>query len=278
LADSRRQARGTLSRLRQMLPIGVARPARGRARSVRTTCPRCGASVPPGVPVCPTCGTRLKPSRQYVRCRYCGHKVNAQLRVCPYCGRTLRPRPWYRNRLLYVAFVLLFLVSGVVFSGDWRPNVQPQGLLTQARTRMQAVLPETTPVALVIIPSPTPTYTFTPTYTPTVTPSLTPTPTITPTPTVTPTPTPLPPATKYKVEPGDTLASIAQQFDVTLDALLAANGLTARDVIRVGQELTIPLPTPTPTPTRTATATPSTPSAPAQTPTPTSTPTPTPGA
>ena len=74
----------------------------------------------------------------------------------------------------------------------------------------------------------------------------------------TPTPTPEPaPATEttteptaqpdaqasggtYVVESGDTLSSIAQRFDTTVDAIVEANEIENPDVIAVGEELTIP--------------------------------------
>jgi LysM repeat protein len=46
-------------------------------------------------------------------------------------------------------------------------------------------------------------------------------------------------ATPYRVKSGDTLNSIARQFNVTVKNLKAANGLTD-NVIRVGQVLVIP--------------------------------------
>jgi LysM repeat protein len=45
----------------------------------------------------------------------------------------------------------------------------------------------------------------------------------------------------YTVELGDTLGSIAEQFDVTMDAIIRANSLTNPDVLMVGQELKIPV-------------------------------------
>jgi LysM repeat protein len=73
---------------------------------------------------------------------------------------------------------------------------------------------------------------------------------VTPPPTATPVPVPTAaPAAgaaeaagtgnKYIVRWGDTLFSIAQRFDVTVDDIKQANGLTS-DFITVGQELTIP--------------------------------------
>jgi LysM repeat protein len=64
-------------------------------------------------------------------------------------------------------------------------------------------------------------------------------------PTVAPTPSPTKvtgtvPGQKYVVQPGDTLVAIAEEFGVTVQELIDANGLTNPDVLRVGQELIIP--------------------------------------
>ena len=110
---------------------------------------------------------------------------------------------------------------------------------------------------------------------------LQPTPTLplpTPTP-VPPTATPVPAALTYVVKAGDTPGAIAEQFGITVNELLAANGLSLNDArrLRVGQSLTIgavatPAPTATNTPTTaSATATPTLPAAPTATNTPVST-------
>jgi LysM repeat protein len=65
--------------------------------------------------------------------------------------------------------------------------------------------------------------------------------------------------TTHIVQAGDSLSGIAFQFDVTVEDLMRANGLTDADLLFVGQELIIPiggLPetpafTPIPTPTKT---------------------------
>lgn len=57
------------------------------------------------------------------------------------------------------------------------------------------------------------------------------------------TPTPLPtpePDQTYVVEPGDTLAEIAEQFDVDLERLVSANDIQNIDVIHSGTVLVIP--------------------------------------
>jgi len=54
-----------------------------------------------------------------------------------------------------------------------------------------------------------------------------------------PTPTPVP-GREHVVQPGETLSSIALRYGVTLQALMAANGLASPDLIFVGQTLIIP--------------------------------------
>jgi LysM repeat protein len=51
---------------------------------------------------------------------------------------------------------------------------------------------------------------------------------------------PPPRATSYVVQTGDSLSQIARRFDVTVQAIMDANGITNPDSIREGQELVIP--------------------------------------
>ncbi len=99
----------------------------------------------------------------------------------------------------------------------------------------------------------TPTATPSPTSTSTPFPSATPRPaTPIPSPTVTPTPTPV----IYTVQSGDTLLSIAIEFDVSTEAIQTTNGIVDPRLLQIGQELLIPppdtsevvAPTVTPTP------------------------------
>ena len=101
-------------------------------------------------------------------------------------------------------------------------------------------------------PTPTSTETATPTATATASPMPTNTSTVTLTPTASATPTASGPFI-YVVVEGDTLDSIAAQFNVNVLVLMALNNMTA-SLIRVGDELLIPNPdlaldTPTPIPT-----------------------------
>ncbi len=97
--------------------------------------------------------------------------------------------------------------------------------------------------------SPTATTRSTTAPTATVPPTATTAPTEPPTATpVPPTETPIPPTAApagprtYRVQPGDTLRSIAEQFNVSVQALLDANDLTPAeaDSLRIDQELVIP--------------------------------------
>jgi LysM repeat protein len=73
------------------------------------------------------------------------------------------------------------------------------------------------------------------------------------TPTVLPIASPTPPGLLlYTVQEGDTLGAIALTYDVSVEDLMAANGLTDANVLHVGQTLVVPvagLPTPTSGPT-----------------------------
>jgi LysM repeat protein len=82
----------------------------------------------------------------------------------------------------------------------------------------------------------------------------------------------------YFVQPGDSLGTIAQQYEVSIAAILSVNELDDPDTLYVGQRLNIPVgPLPTSTPfIPTATITPSPTSTPRLSPTPSRTPTRTP--
>lgn len=61
----------------------------------------------------------------------------------------------------------------------------------------------------------------------------------------------------HVVQTGDTLGNISRFYDISIDDIMAANGLTNPNVLSVGQRLVIPvggLPTPTPLPSPTPTS------------------------
>lgn len=98
-------------------------------------------------------------------------------------------------------------------------------------------------------PQPTPTRTAVPTFTPTSTlqptPILMPTRPATATPTVSPTPilptaSPTPSGRTHTVQPGETMASIADEYGVPVEAIAELNNIVDPDLIEVGQELRIP--------------------------------------
>jgi LysM repeat protein len=94
--------------------------------------------------------------------------------------------------------------------------------------------------------SPTETLAPAPTSIPTAVPTAAPPTAVLPTaapPTAAPTEAPSAPAQRtYVVQPGDTLRGIAEQFGVSVQALIEANNLTPEeaDALRIGQELVIP--------------------------------------
>jgi LysM repeat protein len=83
-----------------------------------------------------------------------------------------------------------------------------------------------------------------------------------PLPTSTPIPTGLVPGSRitYRVMPGDSFGSIANQFNSTVDAIVLANNATlpdgAKSLIYPGQLLIVPINLVTPVPTKAATTTP----------------------
>lgn len=74
---------------------------------------------------------------------------------------------------------------------------------------------------------------------PTAPPSPTPTATATAAPTATPAPTSAPSRRVHVVESGETLLEIAENYGVSVDALMEANGIDDADTLAVGDELVI---------------------------------------
>ena len=153
------------------------------------------------------------------------------------CGAQLKERKRRTPRLPQGDLLWpLLLVAALVVLWLWKPwqTAEPQAMAPAMGTATAT-------------PIPTATYVAAPTATPLYSP--------TPPPTAT-----LPPnQTRHTVTSGQTVSSIAKQYGTTISAILKANNLKSNSILRVGQELVIPLPvadTPTPTPTLTPSPTP----------------------
>ena len=138
--------------------------------------------------------------------------------------------------------------------------VSAPAILTETNTATATYLPVSKPV---LMPSPTPSVTAT--LQPTDTQSPMPTPTVTATPSLTPTHSPTPAATPtptptliiHVLKEGENPWTVAQLYRVSVEALLAANGITDPSTLQIGQELIIPREEQAPgAPTSTATPTP----------------------
>ncbi len=101
----------------------------------------------------------------------------------------------------------------------------------------QAAQPTHTPT-----PTPEPTQTPTPTDSPTPKDVPSPTDALALTATDTPGPTVTPAQIVHVVQEGETLFEIARQYGVSVETLMAANNITDRSLVQLGQELTIPPP------------------------------------
>lgn len=176
-------------------------------------CPVCGARIADGTTTCLICGTQLTEDTE----------AASDAVPEPEPATAAQSRRSQILRILLLGLIAVVILSGAVVLG--------------LRLGSGAVAPE--------LPTFTPTITTTPTDTPT--PTVTPTPTQTPTPTLTPTPVP---PINYTVQEGDTLGAVALEFDLTVEEIMAYNGMDS-DLITAGDVLLIPPPTPTPGPTPT---------------------------
>jgi LysM repeat protein len=169
----------------------------------------------------------------------------------------------------WAILIVLLLLNYIIFSTAITQLAEQRHPLPRP-TRTLAPTFETVssnPVAWIVLPTATPRPTRTPvapatTESATAMPQMTPavenfagtsvsptetSPTATAQPTATLTPTPRPPTATPTVEPvvhtveeGETLSIIAQNYGVTVEAIVEANGLTDPDLIIAGQTLIIP--------------------------------------
>jgi LysM repeat protein len=172
--------------------------------------------------LCPTCGTRVNDDA--TRCLVCGADLGS-LNKPPKPSKAVQGSRMPEITVsLPVAIVLLavFITLGAAM------------VFLAIRSRPEVVVQ--------ISPTVTETTTSTPTITVTEAP-----------PTATSTPEPTPTPFVYTVVAGDSCSDIALRFQVSVNAIIMLNRLSANCDLSVGRELAIPQPTPTATPLPTST-------------------------
>jgi LysM repeat protein len=156
-------------------------------------------------------------------CPHCGARVAQKAVTCFFCGASLEPARARRIALPWADIILFSVIGALLFLWWTRAPQTPDGqrisLVNQVATRAMA----------------------TPTARPeTVTPA--PTPTLKPLPTETPQPTPtLAGPVRHVVQKGETLIQIAGLYNATVKDISDANGLAGGALLRIGQELLIPV-------------------------------------
>ena len=160
---------------------------------------------------------RLNTSAAERRCPNCGTRVARDAESCFMCGSDLRQVSKRRRQISWLdALLVLAVLAVLVF---W----------WQAGSRQASQVQETPTVAAGIPNEQIPFVPFTPTPTP-------PPANATPEPAATQGPSG---TVEHIVEANETLLSIAIDFNVTVEDIRAANGISG-DIIQIGQSLTIP--------------------------------------
>lgn len=161
---------------------------------------------------------RITPGVAERRCPNCGTRVARNAESCFMCGYDLRNQAQGRRRFSWIDVLLVVAVLAVLVFW-WRVGSEStQG--TEQADVVQAILPTSIPLMEA---------------------TATPTPTATPLPT--PTPVPIVQETlliRHVVASGETLLSIAIDYDVSVEEIQRANNLSS-ELIRAGDELTIPV-------------------------------------
>ncbi|HHY55900.1 MAG TPA: LysM peptidoglycan-binding domain-containing protein [Chloroflexi bacterium] len=161
---------------------------------------------------------RITPRVAERRCPNCGTRVARNAESCFMCGYDLRNQAQGRRRFSWIDVTLVVAVLAVLVFW-WRVGTESVQE-SDGTDVVQAILPTSVPLMAA---------------------TATPTPTATPPPT--PTPVPIVQETlliRHVVESGETLLSIAIDYDVTVEEIQRANNLSS-ELIRAGDELMIPV-------------------------------------
>jgi LysM repeat protein len=265
-------------------------------------CVNCGARLSPGAVRCSVCGASVPGGHQQRRCPNCGTPAARQAKTCLMCDAPLDRAPirgglasvsWQ-----WVGAIALLMVLVVVGWTRWRNQSQsvvvaPTATPTVTTTPTLAATTTPTPTLSATpspVPSPTPiihevqsgeTLIYIASYYGTTVEAIMKAndldeasvrllrpgqelliPSTGPVGGPVPGNIVQPRQVVHEVQSGETLSSIADQYDTTVEAILAANDLDSPDLIYGGQQVVVPLMPPTATPTPTLTPTPTTTPAP----------------
>jgi LysM repeat protein len=161
---------------------------------------------------------RISPGVAERRCPNCGTRVARNAESCFMCGYDLRNQAQGRRRFSWIDVTLVVAVLAVLVFW-WRVGTESAQEANESDV-VQAILPTSVPLMDA---------------------TATPTPTATPLPTATP--VPIVQETlliRHAVQSGETLLSIAIDYDVSVEEIQRANSLTS-ELIRAGDELSIPV-------------------------------------
>lgn len=230
----------------------------------RERCAQCGARVRRGMALCWRCGSALSVTKAADLCPDCGAQLESEAHRCPICGAIRAgQRLGHRSRRGRVALAALALaVPSLILwrlaTGPWREvSAREMAALVQmvsTRVNLPTLVEEPTATPT---KTPRPTRTWTPTPQPSLTPTLTMPPTAAsteavetvtqlPVPTepvaaapadLSPTPAPL----VHVIASGEHLGILALRYGVSSKEIARANGIEEDTILRIGQELIIPV-------------------------------------